>query len=64
MINPARERWKLVYRMQRIIRRETGKAWMDMMLYGTSFMLFDEHGPQRIDPRDIVIKDGKPCLKS
>lgn len=52
----TREAWKAYYRIQRIIRRETTKAALDMMVYGAGFVYIGEAGfvnhilPQAVYP--------------
>ena len=46
----AREYWRVVYRMIRIARRETLKAAMDTMIYGTGAVYIPANGD---DPRHV-----------
>ncbi len=47
----ARERWKALHRMQRVIKREQFKASMDVLVYGSGVVYIPNDG----DPKHIPI---------
>jgi hypothetical protein len=52
-----RTAWKFYYRQLRIIRRESLKASMDMLIYGTGFVHISDDGfVNHILPQSVVIK--------
>lgn len=54
----TKQEWKTVHRLMRVIKRETLKAAMDAMLYGTGIILIPEDGsdPKRIHPKDTILR--------
>lgn len=48
MPDPIRKRWKAAYRQFRIIRRETRKAQLDMMCFGTGYVYIGPNAPDYI----------------
>lgn len=56
----TRKAWKAWYRLIRIARRESGKASMDCILFGTGLVRIDENGEaKRIAPQDYrIARDG------
>jgi hypothetical protein len=46
--------WYLYYRMQRIIARESGKAFIDQLKYGIGYMEVDF---ETAEPRHVPYKD-------
>lgn len=50
-----RAQWKFLYRQYRIVRRETLKASMDMVIYGCGIVEIGEHIPDGI--RHIKTKE-------
>lgn len=52
-----REAWKFYYRQLRIVRRESWKAAMDMVIYGTGYVRVDDNGfVNHILPQSVVIR--------
>lgn len=54
-----KQTWKIYYRLLRIINRESNKAMLDMMIYGTGYVKIDDNGIRHIPIQNIIIKDGK-----
>lgn len=53
----AREWWKKHYRLMRIARRESMKAFHDCMLFGTGFVSVDRNGEAKhMNPWDVQIQ--------
>lgn len=52
----ARKAWKVYYRKVRVVRRETLKATIDTVLYGTGVVLIPSDGG---DPKHIPIAEFK-----
>lgn len=52
-----RKQWRKVYRMLRVARRESLKAAMDAMIYGTGVVMMPKDGgdPRCIRPSDIYL---------
>lgn len=51
----ARKIWKVRWRLIRIARRETRKAWKDLVLFGTSAVFVNEHGEARHIPTPQLV---------
>ena len=50
----AREKWRKTYRMMRIIRRESDKAAIDQMIYGSSCIKMNDNGePEHVPIMEI-----------
>lgn len=54
----ARQRWKVWYRKYRIIRRESAKASIDMILFGTGFVMIvpEPDFVRHVPIQQIIIK--------
>ena len=53
----TRAEWKAWYRRMRINRREHGKALLDLMLYGTAYLVPDPKEPsciQHVPALDVL----------
>lgn len=64
-----RQVWKRWYRQQRIVRRESAKASIDMLIHGVGFLRISEDGfvnhiradaVRDPDPRDMIFTMGQP----
>lgn len=51
-----KKEWKKFYRLTRVARRETMKAAIDMMIYGTGFMKVSNDGS---DPEHVPFEKVK-----
>ena len=49
----ARQWWKMYYRLLRVTKRETHKATMDLILYGTGAVFVPKNGD---DPYHVPIE--------
>ena len=54
-----KEIWKLYYRQMRILRRETGKVMVDMLLYGIGLARIDGRGVRHVD---LLSEEGSKVL--
>ena len=50
-----KQQWKKYYRLIRIGRREAKKVSMDMMIYGSGYMVVVDGEPKRVSPEDIYL---------
>jgi len=54
-----RQRWKFWYRQLRIIRRESTKAHLDMLIYGTGFVEISADIPdyiRHVPTQEVIIE--------
>jgi hypothetical protein len=54
-----RAKWYIYYRLLRIIRRETNKAQLDLIIYGNCFVEWINSEPRHIPIQDVVIHDAQ-----
>lgn len=55
-INPYRQVWLVYYRLERIVKRESAKAYSDAILYGIGCVKVDDNGEaQHISIDEIYI---------
>ena len=61
----AKDIWKKIYRDFRVYNRERKQSILDMMIYGSGFMVMPKDGsdPYRVDPRDVVITATKQNME-
>lgn len=50
----TKEVWRVLWRAQRIARREAAKAFVDQMGFGTSFIKYGDFGEWRRDGSDVA----------
>lgn len=50
----TKEIWRVLWRAQRIARREAAKAFVDQMCFGTSFIKYGDFGEWRRDGSDVA----------
>lgn len=57
----AREAWYIYYRMLRIVRRESYKVYIDVLIYGSGFTMItnDANYIRHIPIEQVIIKDLK-----
>lgn len=61
-LTAPRAYWKAAYRLIRINRRESRKAFMDTLLFGTGFVEYQPNGETRHIPIEQV-RVGIPAMK-
>lgn len=55
----SRKAWYIYYRMLRIVRRESFKAYQDMLIYGSGYTVLtnDDNYIRYIPTQQVIIED-------